>query len=88
MGLGFSDKRLKEDIETIEDALDKVRKLDGKVYKFIFKDKERDGGVIAQDVERVLPEAVVEINGIKHVKYEAVIALLVNAVKELDRKVG
>lgn len=84
----FSDERLKENIEPIKNALEKVKQLDGKVYKFKFKDKEKDGGLIAQEVERVLPEAVVEKEGIKYVKYEAVIALLVNAVNELYRKVG
>ena len=86
--MGMSDERLKEDIEHIDNALEKVNKIDGKIYKFKFKDKERDGGVIAQELEKVLPEAVVEVDGIKYVKYEAVIALLVNAVNELARKVG
>ena len=90
LGAGYlmSDERLKEDIEHIDDALEKVSKIDGKVYKFKFKDKERDAGIIAQELEKVLPEAVVEINGIKYVKYEAVIALLVNAINELARKVA
>ena len=86
--MAASDERLKENIKSIDNALEKDKKLDGKVYKFIFKDKERDGGIIAQDLEKVLPEAVTEINGIKYVKYSAVIALLVNAVNELARKVG
>ncbi len=87
-GLFSSDKRLKEDIEPIDNALDKINKLDGKTYKFIFKDNEKDAGIIAQDLEKILPEAVVEKDGIKYVKYEAVIALLVNAVKELSAKVA
>jgi len=84
----LSDKRAKEDIKTIDDALEKVNKIDGKVFKYKAKAKERDGGVIAQDLEKVLPEAVIERAGIKYVKYEAVVGLLVNAVKELARKVG
>ncbi len=89
MGMAMaSDERLKENIEHIDNALEKVNKIDGKVYKFKFKEKERDVGVIAQELEKVLPEAVVEVDGIKYVKYEAVIALLVNAVNELARKVG
>lgn len=84
----MSDERLKENIEHIDNALEKVGRIDGKIYKFKFKDIERDGGVIAQELEKVLPEAVVEVDGIKYVKYEAVIALLVNAVNELARKVG
>ncbi len=84
-----SDERFKEDIETIENALDKVLTLDGKTYKYKAKDKERDAGVIAQDIEKVLPEAVIEDeNGMKYVKYDAVLALLVNAVKELAGKVA
>lgn len=83
-----SDERLKEDIEHIDNALEKLNQLDGKIYKFKFKDKERDGGVIAQELEKVLPEAVVDVNGIKYVKYEAVIALIINAVNELARKVA
>ena len=82
----MSDERLKENIKPIENALDKVKQLDGKTYNFICK-SEPDAGVIAQDLEKILPEAVIEQNGIKYVKYEAVIALLVNAVKELARKV-
>ena len=84
-----SDKRLKEDIEPIDSALDKIDKLDGKTYHFIAKvNTKRDAGLIAQDIEKVLPEAIIEKDGIKYVKYEAVIGLLVNAVKELRRKVG
>ncbi len=89
MGMAMaSDERLKENIEHIDNALEKVEQLDGKIYKFKFKEKERDAGIIAQDLERVLPEAIIEKDGIKYVKYEAVIALLVNAVNELARKVG
>ncbi len=88
MGAMKSDERLKENIKHIGNALEKIGKIDGKIYKFKFKDKERDAGVIAQDLEKILPEAVVEVDGIKYVKYEAVIALLVNAVNELARKVG
>lgn len=84
----LSDKRLKENIEPIKNALDKVKGLSGKTYHYTFSPEQSEGGIIAQDLERVLPEAVVEINGIKLVKYEAVIALLVNAVNELSKKVG
>ena len=87
VGMIASDARIKENIEPIEDALEKVSQLDGKTYNFIGK-LEKDGGIIAQDVEKVLPDAVVEIDGVKHVKYESVVALLVSAVNELRRKVG
>ncbi len=84
-----SDIRLKEDLASIDNALDKIEQLDGKTYHFVFKPKtEFDAGLIAQDIEKVLPEAIVEKNGIKYVKYEAIVGLLINAVKELKRKVG
>lgn len=84
----FSDKLLKENIRPIENALEKVKQLDGKTYNFTFKNSQiKDAGVIAQDVEKILPEAVGQRNGYKTVNYEAIIALLINAVKELSAKV-
>jgi len=83
-----SDRRLKDNIEPVENALEKVEQLEGKTFHYIWKPQaEREAGLIAQDLEKVLPEAVVEINGIKFIKYDGVIALLVNAVKELNQKI-
>lgn len=82
-----SDERCKENIIQIDDALEKVKALNGKTYNYKTNSPQnRDGGLIAQDIEKVLPEAVVEIDGIKYVKYEAIVALLVNAINELARK--
>jgi len=82
--LAFSDARVKENVKPIDSALDKVEKLTGYSYNYTFNSPDnRNGGVIAQDLEEVLPDAVSEINGVKFVRYDAVIALLVNAVKEL-----
>jgi hypothetical protein len=86
--LGTSDERLKDNIEHIENALEKIKRLDGKTYNFKATPDDRDAGLIAQDIEKVLPEAVIEKDGIKYVKYQSVVALLVNAVNELARKVG
>ena len=87
--IAASDKRLKENIEHIDNALEKVKELDGNTYNFKTNNpRNRDGGIMAQDLEKILPEAVTEINGIKYVKYAAVVALLVNAVNELAKKVG
>lgn len=61
----YSDERLKENIETISNALDKVMKLRGVTYNaneiaesFGYKDKQKQVGVLAADVKQVLPEAV------------------------------
>jgi hypothetical protein len=88
----FSDERVKDNIEPIDESLEKLKKLDGKTYNFVKEvtdnPEQKRAGVIAQDVEAVLPEAVMEVDGIKMVDYNAVLALVVNAVNELARKVG
>lgn len=81
----LSDIRAKENVKTIDNALDKIEQLDGKTYKYKTVE-EQTAGLIAQDVENVLPQAVIEKDGLKYIKYEAVIALLVNAVKELKKQ--
>ena len=88
----YSDRRLKDDIQPIEGALEKVGTLSGNTYQrndLLDKDPERRyAGVIAQEVEVVLPEAVSEAeDGTKTVDYNAVIALLVESVKELKAEV-
>ena len=86
----YSDRRLKDDIQPIESALEKVGTLSGNTYqRNDLKDQDRRyAGVIAQEVEQVLPEAVTEAeDGIKTVDYNAVIALLVESVKELKEEV-
>ncbi len=84
-----SDKRIKENIKPVDNALDKVRQLSGYSYNYIGNDPaNRNGGIMAQDLEKVLPDAVSEIDGVKYVRYDAVVALLINAVNELARKAG
>jgi len=81
----FSDIRVKENIKPIDSALDKVSKLAGYSYNYKFNPPDnRNGGVMAQDLEKVLPDAVSEINGVKFVRYDAVVALLVQAINELN----
>jgi len=83
----ISDKRLKENIQKIDNALEKLEKIEGKTFTFK-ETKEESAGLIAQDVENVLPEAVGESAGYKYINYSGVIGLLVNAVKELNDKVN
>jgi hypothetical protein len=84
-----SDRRLKEDLEIIENPLEKVAQLNGYTYKR----KDRDGrhaGVVAQEVEAVLPEVVHEDadTGMKSVAYGNMAALFVEAIKELQAEVA
>ena len=85
----FSDIRVKDNVETIPSALDKLDQIRGVTYtRTDLEDKERRyAGVIAQEIEQVLPEAVFENEEYKSVDYNATIALLIQAVKELTNKV-
>ena len=84
----YSDRRVKENIEPITNALNKVQQLNGVTFNRIdLSDKtKRYAGLIAQDIEKVLPEAV-DDDVIKRVDYNATIGLLVEAIKELTAKV-
>jgi len=106
----YSDERLKTNIELIENALDKVMQLRGVTYNanqiaesFGYINKEKQVGVIAGDVEKVLPEAVKpapfdimlfessEISksgqNYKTVQYEKLVPLLIEAIKELNNEI-
>jgi hypothetical protein len=82
----YSDIRRKKDLLKIDNALDKVEQLTGYTYTNK-KDNKRYTGLIAQDVEKVLPEAVTtESDGHLSLAYGNMMGLLVEAVKELTRK--
>ncbi|HCX23517.1 MAG TPA: hypothetical protein DHN29_16470, partial [Cytophagales bacterium] len=82
----YSDITLKEDIEVIPNALDKVSAIRGVTYnRKDIEDKPRHAGVIAQEVEKVLPEVVsTNEEGIKSVAYGNLVGLLIESIKELS----
>ena len=87
-----SDRRLKNNITPIENALDKVNKMGG--YEFDWNEelqkarKGHDIGVIAQEVQSIVPEVVVEReSGFLAVDYEKLVPVLIEAIKELSAKV-
>ena len=92
----YSDARLKTDISTINDALGIVGKLRGVSYKWI-KDGKPSIGVIAQEVEEVIPEVVLtnvntdpatgEETEVKSVDYGKIVGVLINAINELKAEV-
>jgi glycerophosphoryl diester phosphodiesterase len=85
-----SDERLKENVETIENALDKVSKLRGVYFDMKSRPGVRKVGLIAQEVENILPEVVStdsEGDKIKSVAYANMVGLLVEAIKELKDEV-
>ncbi len=79
-----SDERLKKNIKKIEDPLQVLSSIEGVKFNWI-ADGSEDVGVIAQDVERCLPEAVNETNNIRGVNYNGVVGWLVEAGKELAK---
>lgn len=82
----YSDARLKEDVQVIPDALNKVVQLRGVTFKR--KDTgERQVGVIAQEVQKVLPEAVIQGEEYLSVAYGNMVGLLIESIKELNDKV-
>ena len=94
-----SDKRLKENIKPLDNALNKLDKINGVEFdwkKLTEKEKEtihgntgHDVGVIAQEIEEVLPEVVqTRDNGYKAVKYEKLVPLLIESIKELKEEVN
>ena len=80
-----SDAALKEDIQTIENPLEKVQALRGVSYKWKNTGK-KDIGLVADEVEEVLPELVVE-NEHKQMDYGHMIGLLVEAIKEQQKEI-
>lgn len=83
----FSDERLKDNIETIENGLSKVEQLRGVTYT---RDERENIGVIAQEVEKILPEIVLTADdemGTKSVDYSRLTAVLIEAVKDLSARV-
>jgi len=89
-----SDIRLKENIQPIQNALEKVESISGNTYDWkegydeIHSHKGNDVGVIAQEIEQILPQIVTNRdNGFKAVQYEKIVPLLIEAIKELSAKI-
>ncbi len=84
-----SDARLKANIISLGSTLAKLLQIDGKTYT-MKKDenKKQKIGVLAQDIEKVFPELVSESNGVKSVNYQGLVPVLINALKEQDKKLN
>lgn len=85
----FSDGRVKENVETLEGALDKTLKLRGVSYnRTDIEDKSTKIGVIAQEILEVVPEVVSQDeNGMYAVSYGNITALLIEAIKEQQKQI-
>jgi hypothetical protein len=90
-GYSSSDERIKTNIKTIENALEKTLLLRGVEYNdFRIEPDKKRIGLIAQEVELIIPEVVGEneIDKIKCINYGSMVGLLVEAIKELNNKVN
>ena len=83
----FSDMRVKSNIRTIHNALDKVLNLRGVYYKSNITDRDCIG-VIAQEIEDIIPEVVLtDTNGFKSVSYGNIVSMLIEAIKEQNEEI-
>ncbi len=87
-----SDRRLKDEITPISNPLEKINQIGG--YSFVWNEekqniyKGKDYGVIAQEIESILPELVENRdNGYKAVKYDKLVSLLIEGIKDLSKQV-
>lgn len=87
-----SDINLKDNIQVIPNALDKIDLLRGVTFDWK-RDGKKSAGIIAQEVLKILPEAVQEVQGFKNTKkhlavnYNALTSILIEAVKELKTEI-
>ena len=81
-----SDRRIKREIKKVDNALERISKLNGYTfYKEGFKNKT--AGIIAQEVRDVFPELVNEKNSILEVNYNGIHSLIIEAIKEISSKI-
>ena len=82
--MSSSDIRIKNNINKIDNALDKISKLNGITYNNITNDNKKETGLIAQEVLKVIPEAVFEDeNGYLNIAYGNLMGIVIEAIKEL-----
>jgi len=86
--VAYSDERTKENIKTIDNALEKVKNLRGVEFNKIGEERKQIG-VIAQEIEKVLPEVVKEhdMDGMKTVAYGNIVGVLIEAIKEQQKQI-
>jgi hypothetical protein len=84
----WSDRKIKKNIVTVDNALEKVNKLRGVYYENTKLQNKKCIGVIAQEIEEILPEVVNNHNDLKSVSYNDIIGVLIESIKELSLEVN
>lgn len=91
-GVGPSDERLKENVKSIEDSLDKILAMNPvefewrEGYEDVHKNSGKDIGFIAQEIEKIQPELVGEHKDFKTLDYEKFAPLIVGAIQDLTKE--
>jgi hypothetical protein len=84
--VSLSDENFKENIQTIDNAIEKVKNIRGVSFDWK-KDGTPSMGVVAQEVQEVLPELVTNSDP-KTVNYDGLIAVLIEAIKDLEKRIS
>ena len=87
---GLSDERIKTNIKTIENALDKTLLLRGVEYNdFRIEPERKRIGLIAQETELIIPEVVrTGDDGLKSIEYQNLVGLLIEAIKDQQKQIN
>lgn len=91
----ISDKNKKNNILKIENAVQKISKMNGYTYDFVLHPDEikkgqninHSAGIVAQEIENIFPEAVSKVDGNYMVNYSAIIPVLIEAIKEQQKQI-
>ena len=86
-----SDKRLKDNIKPIENPIEKIKQIGGYTFDWNSNQSTYEGsdvGVIAQEIEKILPSLVNDRNdGYKGVKYDKIVSLLIEGIKDQQKQI-
>ena len=83
-----SDIKLKKDITSLTSGLDKILELNPVNFRWKKDDIRNNIGLIAQEVEKIIPDAVSEHNDIKHISYNMLTSTLIKGMQEMNTKVN
>ena len=85
-----SDERIKSNIKTIENALDKTLLLRGVEFNLNIEPERKRIGLIAQEVELIVPEVVrtSEDDGLKSIEYQNLVGLLIESIKDQQKQIN
>ena len=80
---------IKTNVKTVDNALEKIINCRGVSFNYIDNSNKQQIGVIAQEIEKIIPEIVdTNNNGFKNVNYLSIIGYLIEAIKDLNNKIN